>query len=1134
MKKQSIFALLLVMLGSILAFGQGFNGSIVGRVQDQQQAVVPNATVILRNEATGVERRTQSDKDGDYTFLLIPPGKYVIQVDASGFASTKKPVEVTIATALRADITLGVQGAAEAVTIAATGEGGVAVQTEAATLGNTVSTRQVIELPTIGRNAVDFVQLSAGATPSNDGRGAGFSINGQRAASGNFVLDGGENNDTFVAGVGQQVPLDAVQEFRLQTNNYNAEYGRNAGFIANIVTKSGTSQYHGNLYWFLRNSALAANTFDNNANGAERPVFNRNQFGGTFGGPLTLPRLGEGGSPVYRNKTNFFFVSVEPIIIRSSAQTRYNVPTPQLIALAAPGTQAIFQRYPTPTNYLSTIRRNICRPGTTCDTANAADPNTLANFPIFGRVERNGPRDAGAGTPQNTVLATGRVDFNLSEKTQLFARYAFEDDDQFASVRQAYTPDLDQPFLVRNNNILLNLTRTWSSQFVTESRVVYNRIKYENPLVPKPSGFPGFVILTESVNLPSGASSFGGPQNLYQFFQTATWVKGDHNIKFGGQYIHLRDNRTFGAFETAEARFTGLNDFLRGVVNRYTIAINPKGAFPGQAVAAPFGPPSFTRHFRYNEPAVFIQDTWKIHPRVTLTPGVRYEYYGVLHSPENEKQLDANFYYGAGANILERIANGRFLRAQDAPGEYKNHLYKPDRNDWSPRMGIAWDIFGTGKTAFRSGVGIFYDRNFGNVIFNVIQNPPNYGTVFITNVPVTPALINNQYAAFPTTGSINLSGTSARHLDQDLRTAYTASWNATLEHELANKLVVGATYVGASGVRLYTLNNINRFDSGRLLPASFNRQPGQRLNTGASSINTRGNSGHSSYHSLQLKADSRYLDKVGLVFGANYTWSHSIDNNSSFFGDDLGANPTGFGFLNAFNPSLDRGDSDFDARHRMAVNFNWDIPVAKNASNYLVKNALGGWQLSGIFTFQTGQPFSIFDSGIFDFTVEATRPLLTGPLSKTTPNRSRPDSDTPNTFLLFPLGGPFYDADFNCVGNALKPIACDPNGSVNGPFRGNMPRNVLRRPGTQFHNLNLLKNIAIREGWKLQVRAEFYNVFNHQNAYLNFFTNDIASANFNGFSTPGVTLNYGTRPTLVNGNPGFDSRQVVMALKLIF
>jgi hypothetical protein len=1108
MKRIMLAALMLLGL-NLTAFAQGFTGTVSGRVLDQQQAAVANATVILKNEATAVERRTATDGEGDYVFNAVAPGKYSLRGEAANFEARSVNIEVTVATSLRADITLGIRGATEAVTVSATGEGGVAVQTEQATLGNTINQRQVVELPTLTRNPYDFIALSAGAAPSSDGRGAGFAVNGQRSASGNFILDGGENNDTFIAGVAQAIPLDAVQEFRVQTNNYTAEYGRNAGFIANVVSKSGANQMHGSVYWFNRNSAFAANTFENNATGNNRPVFNRNQFGGAVGGPIIKDKL-------------FYFGSFEPIIIRSSAPVNFFVPTPQLLAISSPATRAIFQRFPVPANISTTNVRNR----TVCPFANfvpsATNPATgtcnvaPVTIPALAQTTATGPRDAGAGDPQDAFLSTGRIDYNVNEKTQLFGRYAFEDRDFFPTLNQPYSTSLQVPNKVRNQNMLLNLTRTWSGSFVTESRVVYNRVLTANPLTPDQNGFPAFNIIGEAESLPVGSSAFGGPQNLYQFFQTANWTKGSHNMKFGGQYVQLRDNRTFGAYQTADAQFSNLQNFVNGNLTRYTIAIDPRGAFPGQTINPPFVAPSFTRHFRYNEVGVFFQDTWKIHPRVTLTPGLRYEYFGVLHSPGHEKSLDANFYYGDGRNIYERIANGRFLRTIDAPGKYKGQFYLQDWNDFGPRLGIAWDVFGDGKTSFRAGYGMFYDRNFGNVLFNAIQNPPNYGTTFITNVPVA-SVLTNQYGAFGT-ASRTLSGSSARHLDQDLRTAFTHSWNSSLEHEFANKYILGATYIGSVGNKLYSLSNINRIGSARLINPSL----AGRLNTNASSINTRGNLGRSNYNALQLKADSRYIDKIGLQFGANYTFSRSNDNNSSFFGDDAAAVPIGFGFLDAFNTQLDKGPSDFDIRHRFVGNFVWDIPFGKNSSNFVGKYLVGGWQMNGIVAYRTGAPFGIFDSSVGDYSVEQPRPILAGPLPTAVGSRSRPDAAVPNLFLYIPVNIAFDLNTGDCLTNAA-PFRC--GASVNGPFNSTVPRNVFRRPGNITHNISFLKNIQIREGMKLQIRSEFYNIFNHPNEFVVAGSNDIANFAFNQNATtsvPGIT-------SFFDGN-----RQIVMALKLIF
>jgi outer membrane receptor protein involved in Fe transport len=1118
MKMKQILLVVLVLLSLVsVVMAQTFTGTVIGRVLDPQQAIVPAATVILKNTATGAERRATSNNDGDYSFPAVSPGKYTVSAEARGFSLASVNVEVTVAASTRVDIILGIKGVEETVTI---GEAGVAVQTEDAQLGNTVSQRQIAELPTINRDPYAFIALSAGVTPSSDSRalGIGFAINGQRSASGNYILDGGENNDTFIAAPAQTVPLDTVQEFRVQTNNYTAEYGRGVGFIANVVTKSGTNEFHGSLYEFNRNSKLSANTLDNNANNLKRPVFNRNQFGGTFGGPVNENKL-------------FFFGSFEPIFIRSSAPVSLFVPTPQLLAISSPAIQAIFQKYPLP-NGLSTTNvrtRTVCPFGAPCDPTTGAG---LVTIPAFAFVSRTGPQDAGAGPPQDTYLATGRIDYNVNMKTQLFGRYAFENRNFFAGVDQPYSAALDQPARLRNQNLLLNLT-SWSSKLVTESRVVYNRVPFAQPQVPAPNGFPFFRIANESVTLPSGGTSFGGPQNLYQFFQTVSLIKRNHIIKFGGQYVHLRDNRTFGAFQNAGATFANVQGFVNGLLSSYTIALDPKGHFPGQQVDPPFGPPSFTRHFHYNEIGLFIQDTWKLTPRLTLSPGLRWEYFGVFHSTKDEKPLDANFYYGQGSTVFERIANGGFLRTIDAPGKYKNHFYLPDYKNFGPRLGLAYDIFGDGKTVFRTGVGVFYDRNFGNVTFNAFQNPPNYSTTRLVNIPLTPAILENQYAVFPNAPVI-LLGSSARHLDQDLKTAYTVTWNARLEREVKNALVVGATYVGASGNRLYTQNNINRLGSGIFLG-----RPGTRLNDKASSIQTRGNLGHSSYHGLQLEVNSRYLQNIGLQFGANYTWSHSIDTNSSIFGEDLVANGIGFGingFTDAFTPRLDRGDSDFDTRHRFVTNFIWDIPVARRSERWYAEYLLGGWAISGLLSFQTGQPFLIADTGNPEFAQDFAvnpRPIFVGPVP---PTVLVPDAVTPNQFLFIPINQVF-DADFNCLPHAA-PFRC--SASVNGPFDGTLSRNTFRRPGTQYHHLAVLKNIGLprilgREGMKLQVRAEIYNAFNHPNLYVTPFTNDVAAAVFNESETstvPGVATRRGDNglsfPKIQ------DSRQIVMAMKFIF
>jgi carboxypeptidase family protein/TonB-dependent receptor-like protein len=1114
-----LFAALLLTL---TVRAQTFTGAVLGRVLDPQRAAIANANVTLHSIDQGFDRHTTTNPQGEYYFPLVPPGRFVVRAQANDFAASTLNVEVVVATPVRVDLILRVQEVTQQVQVL--GENGVAVQTESADLGRAINPHQMSELPSLTRSPYDFMALMPGATLSNDLLGVGFAVNGSRTQSANYLLDGSENNDTFMSAPAQDVPLDSIQEFSVQTNYYDAEYGRNSGFTANIVTKTGTNQFHGSLYDYVRNSAFAANTYDNNAHGFPRPVFNRHQFGGALGGPI-------------RHNKVYFFSSVEPIRVRSSTTETFYVPTPQLRRISAPGTQAIFQSYPPPKNLSSTdiIPKRVCPFRSTCDTQTEAGYITV---PAFAFTSRVGPQDAGAGPPQNTILATGRVDWVINSKTQAFARYALENQDVFATVLQPYSSQLDVPGSGRNQNIALDLIGTWSPRLTSESRIVYSRAvgvwERFGGNYAKVIPFPAFSFQTDPAVLPFGSGAFNGLGAFYQFFQTVSWARGHHLLKFGGQFVQLRDNHTYGIGQTGDATFGDVQGFVDGVLRFYEIALNPKGRFPGQSVPPPFGAPSFTRHFRYNEPALFLEDTWKVTPRLTLTPGLRWEYFGVLHSPGTEHALDSNFYLGPGVTYLEQIARGHFLRTLDAPGDLRGRFYLPDYKNFAPRLGIAYDLFGDGKTVIRAGAGIFYDRRVGWEMFRVFLNPPSYSLAQLTDVGVTQPLLIDPYAAFPPKTPIKLSQSDAKPIATNLRSSYTSLWNATIEHEIRSRFVAGASYLGSSGSQLYSLSNVNRSGSGGLLNPSC---VGTRfaaddvtplgpdytnclgLNQDVSALIVRGNGSHSSYEALQLRLDSRRLTSLGAEFGVNYTWSHSLDNssvsgNSGFLGGAVGS------YLDAFKPSLDRGPSDFDVRHRFAANWIWEIPFGRNSQNWK-RYLLGGWEISGILGYQTGQPLNIIDSGVPDLSNGVnTRPRLTG-----SPPRSGslvPDPVSPNRFLYLPIN-PVYDANGRCMANTL-PFACEV--SVNGPFEGTLPRNFFRQPGTYYQNTAVLKNIPLStESVKLQIRAEFYNLFNHPNLYVNSGTIDVNASSFHSSDAntiPGVTASFR------------DSRQIVVALKLIF
>ncbi len=1089
--------------------------TLTGRVTDSLGGVLVGAQVEATNVETNTVLKTKTNHLGLYRVPNLPPGYYRVIVRMFGFRTIVKPgLKLHVQDVIGLNFSMQIGSAIASITQE---EGVPLVQAETGMQSATVNQLAITNLPSLTRNPYDFVALSAGAAPVGT-RGAGFALNGQRVESGSFLLDGSDNNDPYNSGPGQIVPLDAVEEYRLMTHNFTAEYGRNTGFIANVVSKTGTNEFHGAAYYFNRHSALAANTYENNARGIPRPVFNRRQLGGAVGGPVLRDKL-------------FFYAAVEPILVRSFATLSYYVPTPELLAVSSAGTNAMFRRFPLPANLSATdvSIRTVCPFGRFCgSTINSG----FVTIPAFASTTRTGPVDAGAGVPQDTILGTGRMDYTLNERSRLNVRYAYQDAGQFATVTQPYSAELDQPFFVRNQNITLNLTRFWSGNFYAESRGVFNRLFQESPAAPS-AEFLSFTITgdtisgsTRSLSLPSAKNAFGGSQNVYQLYQGVNWIRGKHNLKFGWQYQHLRDNRvpTEVPFtRNNQGEFRDLQGFVDGFLTSYQLSLDPKGKVPGELIDPPFGPSGLRRHYRFNDWAGFFQDAWKISPRLTLSPGLRYEYFGPGHRPGHEKPLDASFYYGQGNSIYERLAKGRLLRTIEAPGDYQNHYFLPRRRNLAPRLGLAYGLSGSGETVLRLGGGLFFERLPGFAFENA--NPPAYSIARLTAVSVTPALFDDPYSVFPQT-TIPVPPSTVTHLDQDLKTAYAAQWNATLEHELMRNFVVSGAYLGSKGNQLYRLLNVNRIGSGQ-----FVGRPGQRLFNTASSFTTISNEADSSFHALQLRVESPKIRSSGLQFGANYTWSHSIDNASVLLADDVSASPFP---LDAFDSRLDKGSSDHDVRHRMVGHFVWQMPFGQTSSPNK-KWLLSGWEISGIVSFQAGQPFNLRDSRVADRDLaDNTRPRVTGPLPGALGGEETvADARTPNAFLILPLNA-VRRADGACLQQAA-PFACQL--SVNGPFTSSLGRNVFRRPGTHFQNIAFIKNFDLpastgREGMKLQCRAEFYNLFNHSNLYLKADTADVGVSSFNtnsGTAVPGVLASFGTPERFPQ-----EARQVVLAVKLIF
>ncbi|MEP6922419.1 MAG: carboxypeptidase regulatory-like domain-containing protein [bacterium] len=1106
-----------VMAGSTLA--QSTTGQIVGRVSDPAGAVVSGAVVTVKSVDTSREITATSDNQGSYTITNLTPGLYDVSVQGGNFKASNQRVQVTIGSKVSVDTQLALTDVTGE-TVSVIASEGVEVNTQTPEVSNIVTGTQIRELPTLTRNPYDLIGLASNV--SNDdpgpavpgvgvsGRGAGFNINGLRAASTNVLLDGVDNNNVYYASLGQNIPLDAVGEFRVVTSNFSAEYGRASGGIVNVMTRAGSNAWHGSGFEFNRLSRLASNGFNNNANNVPRGVFTRNQFGYTIGGPAIKDKL-------------FFFNSTEWTRVRSTGSVLSVIPTPALINASALSTRNFFAGHTlqsTSTGTFYTVGNLVNTFGIGAGNAFAALPSTL---PAFELVRFTEPTNLGGGIPQNTYSTALRVDFNMSSKTLIYGRFARESK-IFPNGTTAFSPyvGFDTPSTTLNNNFLVSMTHTFSTRMVSETKVAYNRLNGSQPygaqpvqpglfMFPGATGtiggntiaFPGYW----PYNAASSPAGFGGPQNLGQIYEDVSYTLGRHQIKFGGQYVYIQDTHSFGAYENAvESLGTqgnyalALGNFVTGNINQFQAAVFPQGKFPGQSVNLPVGPPDFTRSNRYNEWASYVNDSIRVRPNLVLNLGLRYEYYGVQHN--KDPNLDSNFYFGSGATLQERIRNGSVQIAKNSP---IGGLWKKDLNNFAPRVGFAWDINGDGKTSIRGGYGLAYERNFGNVTFNVIQNPPNYAVLSLFNgVDVTNLRITNNNAG-PLAGTTPptklLPATSLRHVREDITNAYAHFYSLAFQREVGRSNVLSVEYAGSKGKSLYSISPLNITGSGAFYLGDAN--PNSRLNNQYSNINTRGNEGFSDYNALIVGLDGNNFRHTGMQFTAHYTLAQATDNLSSTFSE--GAFNNNLGLTNPYDPGFDVGPADFDVRHRFVGSLIWTVPFAKNSSG-LTKALLDGWTLTGIFNARTGTPFTIFDGT--NANLSSPRLVATGPLSVN----------------VTPTGNANF---FNYINLASQPVGAFGNAvcggcSDFGPYPALLTRrNQFRAPGYWNLDAGVSRNVKIGERYTLQIRGEMFNALNHANLYIAPGTQDVASG-FVG-AVKGVTP---------NGN--IERRNVQLALKFIF
>ena len=1148
--------LTIVTLAPQAAMAQADLGSISGTVTDASGAVIAKASVTLTNTATGAVRTSVTNSTGGYSVSQLVPGMYNVSITAAGFASAEQALSVTVGSQNTFSAHLAVAGGKTEITVSADNFAGI--QLEKPEVSSVIETEQIQALPTLDRNPYSLVAFSGNLSsdPTATARGVGFNISGARNTSVDILLDGAENTDLYAVGIGQTVPMDATAEIRIVTSNSGAEYGRGSGAV-NVSTKSGTNGLHGSVYEFNRVSTLASDGYNNNYlhdfyGTQAKPRYTHNQFGYSVGGPVKKDKV-------------FFFSSTEWTRIRSAQNVVASVPTSNLIGMSASNMQDYFTTYGkldkpiNGTTYTGADIQNLglwsdflddagnyagpgdisalalaeaeLNPDTTVLNGGCADEQisgtAICTNKLFGQSIYQIPADSGGGTPVNQWISFNRGDWTINQTTSLFARYIQESSiNPAGSVNNSPYHGYNTANTQFNHNIEISLSKAFTPTLASATKLLGSRLNNSQPLSTAPVGptlyvngstavtlgggyinFPGY-----SQTAPGSALPFGGPQNFIEVGEDLAWSKGKHQFTFGGNFLYIKDNRTFGAYEEAVDGLVqsgsdgALLNFVSGGLGLLQVAVDPKGAYPCYKdsgghyletsacdIQLPAVSPNFSRSNRYQDGAAYVSDSYKFTPQLTFNLGLRWEIYGPQHSQKASN--DANFFFGAGDTFWDQLRNGQIKTRETAPN---GRLWNLNKKQFAPKVGFAFDPFGNGKTSIRGGVGLSYERNFNNVTFNVIQNPPNYGVVSFTaadndgeNIPIS----TNNFAQFGTgSGPKLLPNVTLRAVDPKIKPAYSANWSLSLEHQISGN-TASLSYVGTRGIHNYSIANINRAYSG--FEYLGDARVSARTNLQYSNINFRGADGDSYYHGVTAELRSADLMHTGLNIRADYTWSHSTDNTSSTFTDG-GSNNDNLGYLDPFNHALDHGSSDFDQTHRAAVAMVWVLPFGKSLTG-AAKMLADNWTLSTTFDAQTGTPFTMFDCTAAN-TVCPRASFVTKPSHKRTGNMTNISSiygANTYSYIHLPEDTPAnYNVQFNsnAGGTSDTPI-CGGIHNENCHFVPGMEgRNTFRGPGTWHNNLGVVKDFKIHDRYDLQLKGEFINVLNHANTYLNLGgTNDVTS-----------------------------------------
>ncbi|MGH9937917.1 MAG: TonB-dependent receptor domain-containing protein [Blastocatellia bacterium] len=987
-----------------LARAQTSNATLQGTVTDPKGSVIPNATVKVQSEDTGLARTAVTEESGIYVFNFLPVGKYVVTASASGFKGTRiQNIIVEIGQTRTLDVALEVGAVEQTVEVV---ESAPPLDRGSAVIGTVVQSQQIKELPLNGRNWAGLMLLAPGAINTGDGSHLSVRFVGRARDDNNWSFDGidstGVKDPRQEASLRLVISMDSISEFRVNSTLYSADSGGGAGGQVQVVSRNGTNKFRGSVFEFLRNDAFDARVF---VDPGELPPFRMNQFGGNVGGPIA------------KDKT-FFFFNYEGIR-QTQGQTFIsavpNAATRASVAAASPALAAIVNAYP---------RGARARNATTDDAV----------------VERT------FRTREDSAAL--RFDHRFSDQNSLYARYSVDDGVLRVPLDAGAGLRTDR---VRPSNFVLQFQRIFSPTVINEAKLGFNR----SPLTRINSGpfleqfsVSGFMTLTRNQEVTESGTSFSLVDNL-------SLQHGRHNLRVGGEVRRIHVN--VGEGEPITVTYSSLANFTANRLESFSI--NP---FPVRG----------GRRWYYFG---YAQDDFKWRPNLTLNLGLRYEYYSVVHEVKERARVFA-------------LECGGFC----PPG---TPWYEPDRNNFAPRLGLAWapNVF-KGKTVIRAGYGVFFGPGQNDDVFAAIDSSADRISLDRATAP------NLSYPFTPFLPLAATVGATPRALQRDRRDLYSLNYSLSVQHELPKQFVMQVGYVGGQGHKLFARSFINVVDP----------RTGQRPLPAFGRIDYKANDGNSNFHGLQVSLHRQF--QGGLLVGAQYMWSHSINDGS--VGGGEAAEPQ-----NINDRRADRGNSAQDIRHTLTTNWIYELPFGQGRrflKEGVVEKILGGWQLTGLAQARTGR----------QLTISTPRTTAAGDLPDRNNTNQRPDLVAGAS--LIPSGGQSVERWINPAAFSIPPL---------GRW-GTAGRSLLSGPGLLQFDLGLGKRVPFSEGRSVEFRWEAFNVFNRAqlgNPNTNFVVANPDQCRAGNQAGCVVDSNFGRVTAPLNRNFGTGTnRQMQFMLRLNF